>query len=190
MINNDSKRFFFFFPLGSSPLCKPGYFSVRGNVRISISWTQIQSAATKNSCQLFVLINNPFLCHSVPVFQCENIPSQFPFIDHTLNLILTKRKGRITQECSLCWTIKHLQEKSNWAKLEAVWRLSQIDGQRSFPRPFAGHEMLTQCKCLLYVFENVFSSRAFWRCSSPGVWSFIPWGTWLIQCCFFLNSIL
>lgn len=43
----------------------------------------------------------------------QNIASQFPFINHTLNLILTQQKGQVTQECSLCQTVKHLQEESN-----------------------------------------------------------------------------
>lgn len=71
------------------------------------------SAATKNSCQLFALIHNSFLCHYVPLFQGKIIASQFPLINHTLNFILTKQKGQITQECSLCQTVKHLQEESN-----------------------------------------------------------------------------
>lgn len=43
----------------------------------------------------------------------QNIASQFPFINHTLNFILIKPKDQITQECSLCPTVKHLQEESN-----------------------------------------------------------------------------
>lgn len=43
----------------------------------------------------------------------QNIPSQFPFINHTLNLILAKQKEQITQKCSLHQTVKQLQEDGN-----------------------------------------------------------------------------
>lgn len=39
--------------------------------------------------------------------------SQFRSINHTLNLNLTKQEGQITQKCSLCQTVKWLQEGSN-----------------------------------------------------------------------------
>lgn len=68
-----------------------------------------------------------------------------------------------------------MQSLSNCQALTGREQLSQAgsslkavsDGQRISPRPLAGHQMLTQCKHLLYGFENAFSFRASWRCSSP-----------------------